>query len=293
MMKISIFHIITALLLLLSQIFGGADGDTVNIDRSLSTHTLGSAQELEGRILVVSVFADDMYTSWDFEGTEADYELYCDIYSYLGTAADWITASGKKYGKDIELIWDWTENEDLFYYAAFGCDFPASIETGESEYYSWTFIDDNIDSDALLEKYAADSIVYMMYFDTPPENEVSTCTRNYYEGMEYPYEVCYMFMQDNGYGLCPAIFAHEMLHTFGAPDLYCADPQFGISEEYAEYAEQTQLNDIMRICGDPATGEMRYDSIINEVTDITAYYIGWTESSRTVKRWKMGKSEHV
>ena len=110
--------------------------------------------------------------------------------------------------------------------------------------------------------------------------------------MEYPYEICYMFMGEDGYYESPAPIAHEMLHTFGAPDLYVAD-EYGITQEYVDYIAQNGLNDIMRNCYDPNTGSPVYDSVKNEITDITAYYVGLTDYSETVQEWGFEPSQHV
>ena len=48
-----------------------------------------------------------------------------------------------------------------------------------------------------------------------------------------------------------------MLHTFGVPDLYTA-ADYGITQEYVDYAANSGLNDIMRINQDPQTGEPNY-----------------------------------
>ena len=87
------------------------------------------------------------------------------------------------------------------------------------------------------------------------------------------------------------MLAHEMLHTFGAPDLYEA-AEYGITEQYVRYAEKNNLNDLMRICHDPKTNRYVYDRIVNEVTDITAYYAGLTDYSKTVDDWGFEPSQH-
>ena len=48
----------------------------------------------------------------------------------------------------------------------------------------------------------------------------------------------------------------------------------------------------MRINDDPETGLYVYDSIPNEVTDITAYYAGLTDYSETVNEWGFAPSQH-
>ena len=90
---------------------------------------------------------------------------------------------------------------------------------------------------------------------------------------------------------CPACFAHEILHTFGAPDLYYAGMS-NITQEYIDQIKDSGLNDIMRITSDPNTYQYVYDDITNEITDITAYYVGLTDHSDTVTEWGFAPSEH-
>ena len=130
----------------------------------------------------------------------------------------------------------------------------------------------------------------MMYFNTPETNTITSNTVFCYES-EFTYEICFMFMNCEGHLECPSHFAHEMLHTFGVPDLYTA-ADYGITQEYVDYAANSGLNDIMRINQDPQTGELLYDSIPNEVTDITAYYAGLTDYSETVNEWGFAPSQH-
>ena len=90
----------------------------------------------------------------------------------------------------------------------------------------------------------------------------------------------------------PATFAHEMLHTFGAPDLYYAGKR-GITQEYVSYAKSAGTNDIMRVTWDLNTNYYVYDSVKNEITDITAYYLGLTDYSSTVQEWGLGQSDYA
>lgn len=263
------------------------------IERHVADNTLGSAQDLDGNVVLVSIFADDKNTKWDLDD-DADCELIEDIYDYVSIAVDFITDSAKSYGKKVNFAWDWAKDEDLVYVTRFSMDFPSTVDAyGTSEYLMWDYIEDNIDTDALLTKYDADSIVYLLFLDTTDKNPVPACTRDWYEGMEYPYEICYLFAKDIYYPLNPAVVAHEILHTFGAPDLYQSDLYYGISNSYVNYIERTRLNDIMRICGDARTGTYYYDKISNKITEVTAYFIGWLDKCDTVTRWNMKKNQYM
>ena len=151
-------------------------------------------------------------------------------------------------------------------------------------------IDQNVQTAKILSDVGADQVIYMMYFNTPETNTI-TSTTFFCHDSEFTYEICFMFMNCEGYLECPSHFAHEMLHTFGVPDLYTA-VDYGITQEYVDYAANSGLNDIMRINDDPETGLYVYDSIPNEVTDITAYYAGLTDYSETVNEWGFAPSQH-
>lgn len=252
---------------------------------------LGTAKELEGKIAVVSIFVNDATTGWNFE-SEADQQLDALIYKDLEIATDYLENVSKSYGKDVEFIYDWKQYPEL----------AMDLEIKELDYrycmdnyYDFDYnvflaIDQNVQTAKILNDFGAEQVIYMMYFNTP-ESNTTTSNTVFCHDSEITYEVCYMFMNCEGYLECPSHFAHEMLHTFGVPDLYTA-VDYGITQEYVDYAANSGLNDIMRINEDPQTGEYLYDSIVNEVTDITAYYAGLTDYSETVNEWGFAPSQH-
>ena len=67
---------------------------------------------------------------------------------------------------------------------------------------------------------------------------LALCACVYDESMPYPYEMCCMFMNCGGYLEAPSGFAHEMLHTFGAVDLYTAS-EYGVTQDYVDYVGLT------------------------------------------------------
>ena len=252
---------------------------------------LGTAKELEGKIAVVSIFVNDATTGWNFE-SEADQQLDALIYKDLEIATDYLENVSKSYGKDVEFIYDWKQYPEL----AVDLDITdmdyREVDSNYNQFYNAgsNSIDQNVQTAKILSDVGADQVIYMMYFNTPETNTI-TSTTFFCHDSEFTYEICFMFMNCEGYLECPSHFAHEMLHTFGVPDLYTA-ADYGITQEYVDYAANSGLNDIMRINQDPQTGEYLYDSIVNEVTDITAYYAGLTDYSETVNEWGFAPSQH-
>ena len=252
---------------------------------------LGTAKELEGKIAVVSIFVNDATTGWNFE-SEADQQMDALIYKDLQVATEYLENVSKSYGKDVEFIYDWKQYPEL----AVDLDITdidyREVDSNYNQFYNAgsNSIDQNVQTAKILSDVGADQVIYMMYFNTPETNTI-TSTTFFCHDSEFTYEICFMFMNCEGYLECPSHFAHEMLHTFGVPDLYTA-ADYGITQEYVDYAANSGLNDIMRINQDPQTGELLYDSIPNEVTDITAYYAGLTDYSETVNEWGFAPSQH-
>jgi hypothetical protein len=252
--------------------------------------SLGSAGELEGNTLIISVFANDVNYKWDL-ASETDQSSMENIDSYLGIAADFLSETAFSYGKKATFTYDFIKNKKLCYYAYFDID-AAQSDSWDAEIAMNTFIDENIDADYLRKKYKADNIIYFMFLNTDDKSDGYACTRNWYEGMEYPYEIVFMYNVDTEHINCPAVYAHEMLHAFGALDLYYEDAEYGISSEFLNYISENVPNDIMYYCSDPETGEYLYDSIPSVVSEVDAYYVGLTDYSELVEEYHLGKSQH-
>lgn len=98
----------------------------------------------------------------------------------------------------------------------------------------------------------------------------------------YPYELACLSKFADTDRIAPSIIAHEILHLFGAPDLYCFDAiglNYGTTPEFVEYCRENNNKDIMLSTLDSETGVALPNRITQEITDITAYYIGWLETA--------------
>lgn len=259
----------------------------------------GSAGKLEGTIAVISIFADDQYGTWDVTD-QKNRARNGRVYYDLRLACEYLTTESAKYDKTVNFEWDWMEHSELCYEADFEEANLANVlyDYGTIDQMVWSFIEENVDSEGIRKRYHADSVIYMVYANSPADLNGPSCTRNFYAGMEYPYEICYIQMNQNNRETPPSVFAHEMLHTFGAPDIYWTDIytnyrlEYGITKDYVKQIDREGLNDIMRITWDPKTGNYLYHSIMQEITEITAYYVGLTDESETVTKWGFQPSQH-
>ncbi|MCH4191311.1 MAG: hypothetical protein LKF52_03300 [Butyrivibrio sp.] len=253
--------------------------------------SLGTADTPDGTTLILPVLASDANTSWNLQQPR-DQDTLENALTYLGIACNWLSSQSRKWGYQADFIYDWTTYPDLMHTGTFNTDLVNYNDNMDTSV--WNYIDQHVDTKALMQKYHADNIIYMLLINTPSDNNVTSCTRNWYAGMEYPYEVCYMYLHCDGYEESPAAYAHEILHTFGAVDLYTADPEFHITDHFInDYVKKEDANDIMYTCYNEATGDSEYHLISNKLTALDAYYIGWTDASDVVSAWHLTPSEHL
>ena len=255
----------------------------------------GTARELEGNIAVVSAFVSTPDCQWDFD--ELFYtEAFQAYWVGLETAVKFIEEKSNEYGHSPHFIYDWNEHPELIYKGDVDTD-PMDMMSTMSA--ADQYIDSSIYTADILESTGADQVIYMLVYNTPAYNRTTSYTKIVL-GMdeEYPYEMCNMLMNVNDReNTLPSTIAHEMLHTFGAPDLYTTggiSSYFGFTQEFIDYLKQNNVNDIMRVDADfdPIKREADYESVWQEMTEITAYYLGLTDHSDIVEQWGLEPSQH-
>ena len=255
---------------------------------------LGSAGELDGRIVVVSIFLSDKKNEWDFSNETNQLRREHSL-AYLNIALDWITENAARWGKYPEFIYDLEQYDDLYY--EMESDENVANTDIDPTYDMNEMIMDFVDPDSLLEEYDADNILFLAYINSPMSNRTVSFTIPYDDTLgDDTMEICYMFLCSEGEEETPAAYAHEILHTFGAPDLYNADyppANYNIDEDFVSYCEINHPNEIMLTTYDVNTDEPYYDHISNELTEITAYYIGWTDHSKEAEDFGLQESQHA
>ena len=249
----------------------------------------GSVGQLQGRTIVVSIFGSDDNFEWDFD--DKDKASMLNIRDSILMATEYLENVALDYGSKIWFEGDFLQNPDLMYTVTLD-DVVTSLRAEDTpgfENETLLFIEDNIDEDALRDKYRADNVLYMMFLNTStdPDMDAITCTVMWYPEEITDSEVVFLYNNDMQQLNPPSVYAHEMLHTFGAPDLYDTgyDYGFGITNGFLNYVETNMSNDIMLTCSDPNSGYYRYDMIPNEVGEVTAYYVGLIDHSDIVDEW--------
>lgn len=233
----------------------------------------GTADTIDGKTIIVSIYADDYGTKWDFN---KDKERIEDTFDNLKIATNYLKEQVKKYGKNATFIYDWENNSDLKYEAQFTDDIVA-LNGNYDLQREW--IVNNIDIDKLINKYKADNIIFMFFFNNKEFKLHSAYTYN-----KFDIELINMFLQEAEGDTYPATYAHEIMHTFGAPDLYMENDI--INEDYINYLIDINSNDIMRTI---SPGK----EITNTFSSLDAYYVGLINSHEDIEKWNLGISEHL
>lgn len=229
-----------------------------------SSYDLGSSSILEGRCLIISFYVDTPESSWstaEIDATIDDMHIACE---YLEDAA-------AKYGSQVEMIYDWSRGGDLrrLYHRAkipFVTDESEESEDRLDEYIArWvTYLPSY---EKLMEVYGANNVFMIVFFNHDGRSYAISL-----DGIDSWNESLIAYTDAN-----PAVLAHEMLHLFGAHDYY----------EGAEYTEDVVLyikekypNEIML--------KTKYQNgrISSEVSPLTAYHLGWTDSAEEVEKFK-------
>lgn len=240
----------------------------------------GSAKDIKGKTLVVSIFAEEKNTDWNWEDEE-DLARYSKMYYSLQDACDWLEEQCHAYGAESEFLCDWMKYSDLYYKASF----TESLirEDGSGYKFQKNWVTEHVDSEGLLEKYDADNLIFAFFIDSDPEEAPNPWTLSMSCGEMCQIEICNFFVRyNNKYTVEPNTMAHELLHCFEAPDLYVVDDDY-ITQEYVNHLRKTKSQDIMY---------MIYDSeeISEKFTELDAYYVGLIDSCDEVEEWGLGKS---
>ena len=92
------------------------------------------------------------------------------------------------------------------------------------------------------------------------------------DGDSFYYEYSCLYKTDaytDGEAESPATYAHEILHLFGAPDLYEGSSDPYVDEALVSYVADTYPGDIMLSTYED-DGSSRFDAITKEISPLTA-----------------------
>ncbi len=236
---------------------------------------LGTVEKYKGRTVVLSIFTNDANYSWDWNN-QTDVNTYWDCLTRLKAAVNYLKSSGAKYGQNVEFIYDWSQDSELAWTATFDQDLVRM-----DAYYAdvqANFLKNFFDPGDIKAKYDADNVVYMFFHNTP-----KTITDRSWKTKVDHMEFINIFVAGNDNVQPCSVYAHEMIHTFGAPDLYYANEK--ITQKYVDHLGAIRSSDIMYTV-------YLGDTVTNEFSQLDAYYVGLTSYAADKVEYELGDSEH-
>ena len=202
---------------------------------------------------------------------------YWDCLTRLKSAVSYLQKQATAYGKNIEFIYDWSKDSDLAWTATFS----QSLVRMDG-YYANTqadFLKKFYDPGDIKAKYNAENVIYMFFHNTP-----DTITERSWKIQMDHMEFINIFVAGNSYIQPCSVYAHEMIHTFGAPDLYYANEK--ITQEYVDHLGAIGSSDIMYTV-------YLGDTVTNEFSELDAYYVGLKKTAADQKKYGLGESDHL
>lgn len=240
----------------------------------------GSAGVLEGRSVLISIYINDKGSKWTKKAKK-------EANRKVRAAAAYIRKQAKTYGKTVSLVADTEKYKDISYSFRVNNKISDSIRSQDKLYQKvMKFVKKNIDINGLRSRYKTDSIGFLFHLNKSGTS--STLVHYAEEGTDFFYESATLFSK---YGKQPegaSTYAHEILHLFGARDLYERSLIDGITASLVRHIEKKFPKEIMYSTYDRKGRMLKY-RITNEISRITAYFLGWKASVPEVKKYALPK----
>lgn len=240
----------------------------------------GSAGVLEGRSVLISIFINDKGSKWTKKAKK-------EANRKVRTAAAYIRKQARKYGKTVSLVADTEKYKDISYSFRVNNKVSDSIRSQDKLYQKvMKFVKKNIDINGLRSQYKTDSIGFLFHLNKSGTS--STLVHYAEEGTEFFYESATLFSKYGKQAEGASTYAHEILHLFGARDLYERSLIDGITASLVRHIEKKFPKEIMYSTYDRKGRMLKY-KITNDISRITAYFLGWKASVPEVKKYALPK----
>lgn len=237
----------------------------------------GSAGVLEGRTILVSIFVNDGESKWKSAARKK-------VNRKVGISARYIECQAKRYGKTVELVTDIYQNPDLCYSYQTKMKVNDRARKQDKLYRKiHKYIDQKLPLDELRKRYNTDSIGFLLHIN---KSGVSSTAVHYVEDKKCFYECASLFSSFEGVPEGASTYAHEILHLFGARDLYQESLTDGITFSFVKYIAKRHPNDVMFSTYTISGKQLTY-RIKNEIGRVTAYYLGWKKKIPEKKRYPL------
>ena len=235
------------------------------------TKNIGSSKILTGYTYPLAIFVSTANNLWDREGKLSTYNKIRVAQKWLSNQAGRYNASlsfhnGGCYGLDNDII----------------VDYIPQASGRSNEYVDWVrFLlykigwKNPIDLYNRMIKETSCQNLHILMFANSRGTSYSIPHGSLCDEAKYFVEGCFLYRRyKSGYEICPASIAHEILHIYGAWDLY---QTFEVSKEQADKAGELFPNDIMH--------KTAWDIDELNISPFTAWRIGWTDKQEDWYEW--------
>lgn len=247
-------------------------------DKEWKKTPTGSAGVLEGKSVLISIYVNDKTSKWTKKGKK-------EAAKKVSAASSYITRQAKKYGKSVELICDINKYADICYNYSTKSEIK---DTGKSQMTLYKkmkkFINNKLDVTALRQKYGTDSIGFLVHVNKSGTS--STLVHYVEDGSKYFYECSTLFSRYDRKPEGASTYAHEILHLFGARDLYEESWVDLILPSFVRYIDRKFPNEIMYSSYTMDGRQLKY-KITNDISRITAYFLGWKKNIPEKKKYML------
>lgn len=243
-----------------------------------SDSAAGSLQEVYGSCgllawpsVLYSIYLQDTESRWTQEAMAQTRES-------LAVAVSWIAEQAQSYNASPKISYDNGENG---LYTVVDCTSTLTEQTtGDSAFYDYVdTLTAAVDTEAIQSAFGTASIGYLIFL--PVEGSAYSILHYIEDGSSYLNEFSCLYLYDPysapGTYDSPAVYAHEILHLFGAADLYADSTDAFVTQPLAQYVVNTWPDAIMYDTYN-SDGSICYDRIEKSICPLTAYRLGLTDT---------------
>lgn len=193
-------------------------------------------------------------------------------------AVDWITQQAQTYNAQPKIYYDTGEN-NLSTFAAYKAGLTEDTTTGTTFYDDVDTLTAQVDVEFIQQQYGTASIGYLIFL--PVEGASYSILHYLEDGGNYLNEFSCLYLYDSYAGEktynSPTVYAHEILHLFGAADLYVGSRDAFVTQPLAQYVLNTWPDAIMYYTYNNDNG-ISYEHIEKTLCPLTAYRLGLVDS---------------
>lgn len=237
----------------------------------------GSAGLLTEPTVLVSVYINDAAGGrvWT-ENAKAETR------QYLATAVQWLNEQAETYGQTLNLYYDdGAANSSLCRSYTPHAAVRGGRDSDESDALLTELdaVSATLDTAALQQAYGTDRIAFLYFL--PVSGASFTMVHYADDGDDYYYEYSCLYRYDvyaaDGESESPATYAHELLHLFGAPDLYEGSSDDFVDDALIAYVEENYPDEIMNSTYND-DGTSSFTSVDKTISPLTAYCLGLADT---------------